>query len=292
MEEFKTYLEEKEYSANTVKQYSSNMKKYFDNYGNPTDKNQDKIIDNIEKFKMNDERKKEQVLSINGRTQLIKSMIAFLKYKNKPFDKISALFTDINKQATTDAKLRNEKLNEKLMSFKEYNDKVNALYETDEPEKLRQYVINKLLIMSNCRNADLVCKIITSKDEYENMNTETNYLYVDEEGDVYFIRNLYKTVSTYGNKVTKIKSKKMTLAIRILKLYTTEEDGYSLIPVEYHSPSDKLSRYIKRMTFDLGEVNILKIMLRENNTLAKAKKISENRGTSLETLQENYNLVK
>lgn len=291
MEEFKSYLEEKEYSVNTIKQYTSNMKKYFDNYGDPTDNNQKQIIENIENIKLYDTRNKKEVQSINGRTQLIKSIISFLKYKNKPFDKISALFTDINKQASIDAKLRNEKLNEKLMSFKEYNDKVNDLYETNEPEKLRQFVINKLLIMSNCRNADLICKIITSKQEHDDMDTDKNYLYVDDEGDVYFIRNLYKTSSTYGNKITKIKSKKMTLAIRILKLYTNEYDDYSLIPVEYHSPSDKLSRYIKRMTFDLGEVNILKIMLRENNTLSKAKKISVNRGTSLHTLQENYNLV-
>lgn len=293
MEDFKSYLEEKEYSANTIIQYTTNMKKYFDEFGDPSNNSQEEIIKNIENIKLYDLRNtKKQVVSVNGRTQLIKSIVSFLKYKNKPFDKISSLFIDINKQASIDAKLRNEKLNETLMSFKEYNDKVNELYETNEPEKLRQFVINKLLIMSNCRNADLVCKIITSKNEYDDMDTEKNYLYVDEYGDVYFIRNLYKTASTYGNKITKIKSKKMTLAIRILKLYTTEYDDYSLIPPEYHSPSDKLSRYIKRMTFDLGEIKILKIMLKENNSLSQAKKISENRGTSLDTLDENYNLVK
>jgi site-specific recombinase XerD len=91
MDQFKSYLEEKEYSVNTIKQYTTNMKKYFDSYGDPTDNTQKEIIENIENIKLYDTRNKKEVPSINGRTQLIKSVISFLKYKNKPTDKISRI---------------------------------------------------------------------------------------------------------------------------------------------------------------------------------------------------------
>jgi hypothetical protein len=292
MDEFKNWLEEKEYAKKTLTQYLQFTKAYFDKHGDPAEQEQEEIVKNINDFNPISRRKikagEEPKPATAGKGQLIKSLVAYLKFKNKPHGKISELFVEINKTDVIRAKERNEKLAEELMPYSEYMKMVNDLYDTNEPEKLRQYIINKLLIHSNCRNADLNAIIITTEDEYKKMDTDLNYIYVDDENDIQFIRNAYKTASTYGTKITKIKSKKLSVAIRIMKIYTTD-DEHHLIPKTYRNPNN-LARYIKKMTFDIGEAKLLKIVLGENNSLAKAKKISVNRGTSLETLQQNYNI--
>lgn len=292
MDDFKKWLEEKEYAEKTLKQYLQFAKAYFDKHGDPAEQEQEEVVKNINEFNPISRRKlkagEEPKPAIAGKGQLIKAVIAYLKFKNKPHGNISDLFNDINRADVIRARERNEKLAEELMPYSKYLEMVNDLYDTNEPEKLRQFIINKLLIHSNCRNADLDAIIITTQDEYNKMNTDLNYLYVDDENDIQFIRNAYKTASTYGSKVTKIKSKKLSVAIRIMKIYTTDDDHH-LIPKTYRNPNN-LARYIKKMTFGIGEAKLLKIVLGENNSLAKAKKISVNRGTSLETLQQNYNI--
>ena len=291
MDSFKTFLEDKEYAKKTVSQYYQYANEYLQKYGDPAEQSQEEVVENINGFSSINKRKTKQDAepkpNTSGRGQLIKAIVAYLKFKNKPHDKISELFVEINKADVIRAKERNEKLAEELMPYSKYVEMVNALYDNNEPEKLRQYIINKLLLASNCRNADLNAIIITTEQEYKDMDTDLNYLYVNEDNDIEFIRNAYKTASTYGSKVTKIKSKKLSVATRIMKIYTAE-DGHHLIPKNYRG--DNLARFIKKMTFNIGEAKLLKIVLGENNSLAKAKKISNNRGTSLETLQQNYNI--
>jgi len=45
------------------------------------------------------------------------------------------------------------------------------------------------------------------------------------------------------------------------------------------------------LPFGLRTSDIVKIILSEDNTLNKANKISKNRGTNLQTLQNNYNII-
>jgi hypothetical protein len=290
MNDFLKHLEEKEYAKKTISQYYAFAKKYFDKNGDPAEQTQDEIIANINAYEPRRIKKasgEEAKPALVGRTQLIKAIIAYLKFKKLPHDKISQLFMEINKADVLMAKERNQKLVEELMPYSEYMKMVNALYDTNEPEKLRQFIINKLLLASNCRNTDLNAIIITTQREYEDMDQDLNYLYVDENNDIRFIRNAYKTAKTYGSKVTKITSKKLSIAIRVMKIHTAD-DGHHLIPKTYRG--DNLARYIKKMTFGIGETKLMKIVLAERNSLAKAKQISVNRGTSLETLQSNYNI--
>jgi len=233
MDDFRNFLEEKEYAKKTVSQYYQYANEYLQKYGDPAKQPQEEVVNNINAFNSINKRKTKQgeepKLNTAGRTQLIKALIAYFKYKGLPHEKISELFVEINKADVLRAKERNEKLAEELMPYSQYVEMVNGLYDTNEPEKLRQYIINKLLLASNCRNADLNAIIITTEQEYKNMDTDQNYLYVNEDNDIEFIRNAYKTASTYGSKVTKIKSKKVSVATRIMKVYTAE-DGHHLIP--------------------------------------------------------------
>jgi hypothetical protein len=291
MDDFKAFLtDDKKYAPDTVRQYLRYTTAYVNEFGDPAEQPQEEVVKNIKTFnplRIKVAKGEPASETISGQGQTIRAVVAYLKFKGKPHEQVSNMFVAINRGEVANAKARNEKIAETLMPYEEYNSKVNELYTSNEPEKQRQYVINKLLVYSSCRNADLNCVIITTKQEHEDMIPDVNYLYIDQNNDIQFIRNVYKTKKTYGSKVTKIKSKKLSVAIRVVRALT-EDDGHHLIPARHRGTS--LARYIKAMTFGIGETNLLKLMLAHNNSLAKAKKISVNRGTSLETLQQNYNI--
>jgi len=58
--------------------------------------------------------------------------------------------------------------------------------------------------------------------------------------------------------------------------------------------TDNIDRIVKKITADIGNINegtIVKIVLRENNTMNGLKRISKNRGTDITTLIQNYNIT-
>jgi hypothetical protein len=160
-----------------------------------------------------------------------------------------------------------------LPDYSDYLSWVEAL-----PEG-REYAINKLMILTSCRNADLVAEI---KDNTDNLEKDKNYIIV-EPTRITFIRNDYKTAHLYGSKKNKFSKKQYP------KLYNSilELGDNQLIPL---SSVSNLSRYIQSKTNNLGETNLLKMKLKSANSLAQASRIGKARGTSLATLQSNYNL--
>jgi hypothetical protein len=61
-------------------------------------------------------------------------------------------------------------------------------------------------------------------------------------------------------------------------------------PLAYGQSDTYFSLKTTNATFKLGETNIMKMYLKHFNSLSQAKKISDNRGTALETLEGNYNI--
>jgi len=289
IEEFKKQLEEEKLSANTIYQYTRYANEYIKQFGNPLDQDEKTIKKNIEKIVVYKKKPKDSEEQANkkmrsGKAQVLKAVIALRKTKGLDTMTLIELYAVVNNEAQIRAVETKQEGDESLPPFLTYNQQVNDLYDTNDPEKIRQYLINKLLISSNCRNQDLVAKIIRTKKEYDRMDADKNYIYVNRNR-VDFIRNNYKTANTYGRKTTILSDGKIANAARIVFQH---DPDHTLIPKNYWEQN--LSRYVMNSTFKLGETNIMKMYLKHFNSLSQAKKISDNRGTALETLQENYNI--
>lgn len=284
IQKYKDYLEKSNLSKNTIYQYLKYLKAYVVEYGLPNEE-EFEVSKNIENIQF----KKDKIKAENASTkaQTLKAVVSYRKHLKLPVEKIVTLYNDVNKQAKIRAEEKKREDNDDIMSLREYNKKVDDLYDENDVEKLRAYLINKIISLTNTRNMDLVARLITPK-EYEMIykdKKDENYLFL-ENNKLHFIRNKYKTSNTYGRKINQVvelgKTNKINTSFRLLK-----RNDDMLIP------KDKLaniSRYVTRLTFDLGETKIMKMMLREKNTLADASKMGENRGTALETLQSNYNI--
>jgi hypothetical protein len=289
IEEFKKQKEEEKLSKNTVYQYVRYANEYIKQFGNPLEQEEKVIKKNIEKIVVYKKKPKDSEEDANkkmksGKAQVLKAVIALRKTKGLDTMTLIEVYDDVNKEAKVRAVETKQDGDDSLPPFLTYNKQVNDLYDTNEPEKIRQYLINKLLISSNCRNLDLVATIIKTKKEYSTMERNKNYIYVNRNR-VEFIRNNYKTASTYGTKRTILNDAKIANSARIVFQH---DPDHNLIPRNYWEKN--LSRYVMNMTFKLGETNIMKMYLKHFNSLSQAKKISDNRGTALETLEENYNI--
>ena len=286
----------------TQKIYINTLKEYFNLFGNPITQQQETIFNNI----VSDKVKETKI------PQYTKTLCKVRKLFNLETNVIQELYEYINKLADTKANKSLEEKKKDLMDYEELYDNVNEVYSEykNQPidkslkkpkpleiepnvklDKLRQYIILKLLIQFNTRNQDLLCKLINDIDndiDVDMLNKNNNYLILNDD-KVLFLRNNYKTATTYGVKkdyILKMNSKRLYEAIKDL-IENSGEDN--LIPTEKQS---NLSRYIVKMTFGLGETNIMKIVLGKKNTLNQAKQISHNRGTALTTLQSNYNIYR
>lgn len=291
IDEFKKVLEEEKFSKNTIYQYIRYANEYIKQFGNPLEQEEEQIKKNIENIKVDKKKPKDSKEESNkkirtGKAQVLKAVVALRKSKGLSYADLGELYQEIRKDDHERAVETKQEGDESLPPFLTYNKMVNDLYDTNDPEQIRQYLINKLLISSNCRNKDLVATIIKTKKEYDKMDRNKNYIYVNRNR-VEFIRNDYKTASKYGTKRTILNDSKIANSARIVFQH---DPDHNLIPKNYWE--NNLSRYVHNTTFKLGETNIMKMYLKHFNTLGQAKKISDNRGTSLEVIQENYNIAK
>ena len=90
---------------------------------------------------------------------------------------------------------------------------LNRLYSNNE---YQSYIINYLLINYNVRNLDLDLIVTDDMKEYHNLGKkgDENVLFVGKNNAVYFYRNNYKTVKTYGPKAIRLSSVKLAKSIK------------------------------------------------------------------------------
>lgn len=160
-----------------------------------------------------------------------------------------------------------------LPTLDDIKEEMNKLYEKQD---WRSYVLLFLMVQYQCRNMDLIAKVVPSKRD---TNDEDNW-FVVTSSQVKWIRNKYKTAHVYGRKTHVIKHKKFMHAISQLQHLLT--------------PIDNIDRVIKKATANIGSITegtIAKIVLAENNNMNGVKKVSKNRGTSTGKLIESYNIT-
>jgi hypothetical protein len=300
MNAFIKHLTERNLSNDTKNQYKKYLSSYVKKYGGFPVGDQADIYRNIENLVL--EKANGKPIK-STKSQTLKAICSYRNYKNLPRDELVRMFADVNQQASDDAKKRNAEASTTLPSLKEHNEWVDKLYDLNDPEKLRKYVINKLLMNCYVRNRDLVATIITKKTDLKKIGENENYLHLlnKPKNQVSYGRRDYKTAKKYGEKITTCPTNKgdNIRFVKALRIVLKNSPNKNIIPDNKQDKEDdsgrmksnKLHKYIIEATNGLGETKLLKMSLKENNTLADASKIGESRGTALGTLQQNYNIV-
>ena len=170
---------------------------------------------------------------------------------------------------------------QKLPTGDELITHMNDLYDNN---KLREFVVNYLLINYGVRNRDLDCIITRDKRIITNVD---NWLYLTDTSCEY-IRYDYKTADKYGKRFATITDERILVALNNLLLKKSSaylmamKNGKRLT---YNS----IGSIIKRMTLGLGEGKYFKIMLKHYGK-DNFEAIIASRGTSREVATQHYDL--
>jgi len=202
----------------------------------------------------------------------------YLKYKNMDNNKILSNIMETNKELN---KIYTERNKKKKYDYNK-QDIINEMKRFYSVGNKRAYLISYLVIMFNTRNKD--CDVTIARHKKYCKDKNENYL-VLRKNDVVYIRNNYKTCKTYGTKQDIIRNKKILECVNYL-MRDKEFETRKLFDNFYNS-TDIVKRY---MPYGLKTSDIVRIILNCNNSLKDAVRISKNRGTTLNVLNQNYNL--
>ena len=182
---------------------------------------------------------------------------------------------------------RNKTLTDTLISY----DRLMDIVTGSKEKNMNDYVLFKLIIDLNCRNMDLIAKIVNKDDE---MDDKHNYVIIDGD-DVKYVRNSYKTMKTYGQKINNIDDEDM-------KKYCKDNIGKHLFETRNGKPYNNVEignvvlrqfgKYEK--SCKLNQQNVFKILKRrvdQSNDLHGAEQLCENRGHSMDTSVNYYRSV-
>jgi len=253
------------------------LKKDDDNLKNV---NQKDIISVLEQ-NVNSPATKRQVLNsvIQLRRHFKTAVKHLLTYRDK-------LQNELDKHRIETNKIKKEE----LPSFNELRLFLKEQYIQDK----QSYIINFLLTEYNVRNKDIDLIILNNMKKAT--DKKDNYLVVNPKSIVY-IRNDYKTHEKYGEKKARIVNKKFVNAVNeyynenkkeIEPLYlASTKSGGRLDETSIH-------KFIRSKTLNgisEGDINKISVSRVKNiKDVAILKKISKNRGTSVENLINYYNL--
>tara|TARA_B100000424_G_scaffold271095_1_gene272459 strand:- start:1767 stop:2633 length:867 start_codon:yes stop_codon:yes gene_type:complete len=187
-------------------------------------------------------------------------------------------------------RIKNVKLKDELPEMDDLEKYTRSLY---NKEDYVGYIINFLMLRFGLRNKDLNI-IITHNHDVTKVSDKSkiNYLYVTKRYITY-IRNDYKTHSTYGKQKHKIEKTFFNRAVK------------ELIGDEYEKPllqlkdgdaisEDSLANVIQRKTYNgLGEGKYFKIQiqdLKRQGNIRRIRELSKSRGTDLDTIFQEYDI--
>jgi len=182
---------------------------------------------------------------------------------------------------------RNKDLTDNLISY----DRLMEIVENARRMNPSDYVLFKLLLDTNCRNMDLIVKVVPKGEDTDDT---ANYIVVDGD-DVKYVRNSYKTMKTHGVKTNDITDPDMIKHIkerlgkylfenRCGKVYNNMEIG-NLVFRRFN---------IYEKSCKLNQQNVYKILKRRvdaNNDLLGAETLCNNRGQNMETSIKYYRSV-
>ena len=198
--------------------------------------------------------------------------------------------TTLYNEKVADKRIKNIKLKDDLPEMDDLEKYTRSLYNKQD---YVGYIINFLMLRFGLRNKDLNIVITNNQDvTYVSNKTKVNYLYITKKYITY-IRNDYKTFSTYGKQKHKIEKSFFTRAVK------------EVIGNEYEKPllqlkdgdaisEESLAKVIQRNTYNgLGEGKYFKIQiqsLKNQGNIKRIRELSKSRGTDLETVFQEYDI--
>ena len=280
---FKEFIKDK--STNTIKSYIqqyNKLKKIVDAEMEQTIDIQNVSEKNILQF-VSDEN------NLNSQQALINIAIMIRKSNSQPTSKLEKKRDENKEKLKGFVKEKNQKLKDDgLPSYEDLLDYLQFLYDS---KRWTDFIINYLLIYYHTRNEDVNFELVPFKrDTKENKNI--NYLWYSKRAKkATLYRRNYKTVGKYGMKTDIITDPKFLNAIKqIFECRKKGEEGCDV----FIPNKDNVGYFVKKATLNnLGENIYNKIIINHfRNNLDKLKEISNSRGTSLDTLHENYDIDK
>ena len=264
-----TYAEK---AFNTKKTYNNAYKKLYDSLDQKdihTCTSQE-IFDQLDKYE-----------SANTKHSLLNIAISVWRLYNINEADLVAYRDDLGKSLKQTIKTKNVELRESLPGYEEV---VKYTKDCFDAGKITDYIVNFLLLNFQVRNMDLNFKIVPRL--IDATDPETNYM-IPLKTKIYYIRNKYKTVGTYGPKQSVITDPDFIYAIK--RLQAMNKDGNNvLIPNE-----NTIAYRVQSLSYgNLGEGAIFKIVVNHfRDDLDELKRISENRGTDIGTILASYDIM-
>ena len=283
LSQFKEFIKDK--SANTIKSYIqqyNKLKKIVD-----TEMEQSVDITNISEKNILEFISDEN--NLNSQQALLNVAIMIRKMNKQPTSKLEKKRDENKEKLKGFVKEKNQKLKDDgLPSYQDLLDYLEFLYES---KRWTDFIINYLLIYYHTRNEDVNFELVPFKRDIK-ANPNLNYLWYSKRAKkATLYRRNYKTAGKYGMKTDIIKDPKFLNAIKqIFECRKKGEEGCDV----FIPNKDNVGYFVKKATLNnLGENIYNKIIINHfRNNLDKLKEISNSRGTSLDTLHENYDIDK
>jgi len=271
-DDFKSKLEHSGLSVKTQYIYNNEAKKYL------TDN------DDLERFK------KENVIvayieahyeTLNQKNQMAKAVIKWRELNGMKSLVLSKYLSKNVAGYTTSLNTKYETEDNNLPTLQEHNKYVESLF---EKKKYREYIINKLIEKYQVRNIDLDLTITRNKSDLD--DKQKNWLLIGRKNKsaymVTYIRNNYKTANTYGVKKNILRLSENTKLFQAIDK-VSKSDQPKLITEK------NLSNAVLKATNGIGEGKLFKVYMK-HASFKDAKKMSDNRGTDLETISKFYDI--
>lgn len=229
-------------------------------------------------------------INSNARAGIL-TVVKKLFYQEQYSARIDAIDMKIRFQKRVLQVKKNKQLTKELPT---YNEMISALKKVED---LPKYIINWIFIYANARNADVALIDVhqpaaDSRIDIDSLDKNRNHL-VLQDGYATLIRNVYKTVKTYGPKNNKIVARPF---IAKLREYLAEDLTKPLVTNKKGEPieSNAFGAYLKKYRLlGLTESHIMKIVMRnvaERGSYNLLRKVSQNRGAGIQTLLNEYDL--
>ncbi len=187
-------------------------------------------------------------------------------------------------------RIQNIKLKDELPNTEDINKYIRYLYNTKD---YVGYIINYLMIRYATRNKDLNIIITRNPDVVKKKDdSNVNYLYITRSY-VTYIRNDFKTISTYGKKKHRIDNALFNKAVTAL---LGDEYETPLLQLNDGEPisEESLAKVIQRKTYNsIGEGKYFKVQiqdLKSQRNIKRIKELANSRGTDLQVVFNQYDI--
>ena len=281
--EFEEFINaNKNLSERTLKAYSLHYSKFDDMHRDILTQNQTNIINYID----------EKSISMSAKLSMLNIAIVFRKFFEKDNRK---LLKQKNLYDNEYREQKNKNKEDKLSVLPTTNDLIAYEKKLYREENWLGYIINYLMRKLSLRNKDLNLKIIAPTRKKISPDDKTNYLILRKRA-VGIVRNDYKTAKKYGQKKNDVQGIRLVKAVHNLinerEQKLGDNDIFLLSPKKLNE--DSIQKKIRSYTLNgISETDMNKIIVSELvdlKDIKKLKEISNNRGTSLSVLLNEYHL--